>query len=108
MLSANQDIKLEQGARWEQLISISPSEYSLVGKTVYCKIVGQDTTIEMTESNGKITVDRIAGTITLILTTQETSSFTNKRQYKLEILENGEVDRVLRGYIIPILDVTWT
>ena len=71
--------------------------------------VASDTVVlDLSTSNGKITLGGTAGTITLSLTATETAAITqNSLSYDLELVSaGGEVTRLVEGQIVLTDEVT--
>jgi pyrimidine operon attenuation protein/uracil phosphoribosyltransferase len=107
MKSSNTDIEIEQGTKWEQEILIDPDEYSLLNKEVLLSIKNVstlNTTQIFSEISENISVNITTGLVDITLFTEDTLGMTKHGIYKLEFIEDSEVDRFLRGKVIVIPD----
>jgi len=110
-MADNYSLKIEQGATLEKEIRYKDNNgnpISLVGYAAKMQIRNQkDNTlvIELSTSNGKITIDE--NKLTFIISATETGAMSLKDMiYDLEITKDGVVTRLLQGNVVISKEVT--
>lgn len=107
MLAGKYNMVCDQGSTFERSIELQDSDgtpYNLAGFSARMQVRREiDSTgsplIELSTTNGRITISALTGIIDIALTPEETASLTRSGYYDLEIYKSstGEVFKVLRG-----------
>lgn len=120
-MAAEQDLEMDQGAYWSQLIDWKDEDENPIDLTNYTarmqirrKVQSQSSLIELTTSNGRITLGGTAGTILLAIEADDTAAlpatpFDHRWYYDLELLPAGDEDlvvRLMQGRIVVSPEVT--
>lgn len=110
MGAARYTIRIEQGATWKPVLTLQDTD--LTGYSARMQIradVDSDVVLlELTTSDGHITIDGPAGQITLQLTDVETTALDwTTGVYDLELIApGGDVQRLLKGIVEVDPEVT--
>ena len=104
----------EAGSTWKRSVSIKDSAGALMNLTGYTarmqvrrRIESTSVLIELTTTNGAITVSPTLGRLNLVLTATQTATLSQSGVYDLEIVSSGgEVTRMLEGQFIVKPEVT--
>lgn len=109
----NYDFKIYQGATFSRVITWKDESGALVDLTGYSarmqirKKIDGDSIIELTTSNGRITLGGAAGTITLNISATDTAALLSNGVYDLELVASGNiVTRLLEGSVTLSREVT--
>jgi phage gp45-like len=106
MLAGKYNMVCDQGSTFQRIIEIKDADgvvFPLTGYTARMQIRrdidATATLMELTNANGRITINGALGAITMTLTPELTVSLTKSGVYDLEIVKTstGEVHKVLRG-----------
>lgn len=107
MLAGRYNIVCDQGSTFVREIEIMDSDetpYNLTGYTARMQVRREvESTgtplIELTTTNGRLSISGALGIITMSLTPTETAALTRSGYYDLEIVQTstGKVFKVLRG-----------
>jgi zona occludens toxin (predicted ATPase) len=115
MAAATYDFDIEQGATLIKPIVWKDSTGTAVNLTgwtakmqVRQSIASEDVLLEMSTSNGKITITPLTGSINLIFSAATTAAITWKRgKYDLELTAaDGTVVRLIEGQITVSQEIT--
>jgi hypothetical protein len=113
MSAGSYDFTCEQGATFARTLTITDSLGSPRDLSTYTgrmhvrrRISDVDTIVELTTSNGRMTMNS-SGQISLLLNATATAALTDGGVYDLEIEDSsGNVERVIEGNFILSLEVT--
>lgn len=105
---------IEQGATWSRDLTIKNPDGTPMNLTGFSarmqvrKDVDANTTlVELSTTNGLITVTPLLGKLTLTLDAASTGSLTKGGVYDLEIISGGgEVTRIIEGQVVLKKNVT--
>lgn len=112
MAAGTLDFVIEQGATFQQVISVAQNNVAFdltgyVARMQIRKTVSASTTIADLTSGSGLTIDGAAGTITVTIAATDTAAMTIERAvYDLEIEKDGVVKRLLQGKITLSYEVT--
>lgn len=115
MAAASYDFEIEQGTTLLKPIVWKDSTGTPINLTGYSarmqvrqSVVSPDVLLELSTTNGKISISPITGTITLIFSEATTAAITWKRgKYDLEVVAlNGAVTRLIQGEISVSQEIT--
>ena len=114
MPAGSHDFEMEQGATFNRSILVKDGDgnpVDLSGASCRMQVrpfIESDTVIiELTTSNGRITIDGPLGQITLLVSAASTSSISQSGVYDLEVVyPDSSVDRLLKGSLVLSPEVT--
>jgi len=109
VISTEENLKIDQGADWDQEIRL-PLDV-LEDCTIVMTISGcnddEDIILSSDPENGKIIIDNNTGWITISLSEEETAEMIRDGHYKIEIIDkNGKKNRWFTGIMVIKLDPT--
>lgn len=113
--AGNVELVIQQGTDFSHVVSVKNSDgtvFPLTGYTAKMQVrpyaSSASVLVELSTSNGKISVDGTAGQLTLTLTNVDTSAYTwRSGVYDLEITSSGNVvTRIMEGNITLSPEVT--
>lgn len=113
MISGIYNITIEQGATFSRTLVIrNPDDtlFNLTGYTARMHIRREasstSTMIELTTTNGRISLGGANGQVTLSLSATETATIDRHGVYDLELVSGATVHRLIRGAVNLIPEVT--
>jgi hypothetical protein len=108
--AARYPIVIEQGSTWDPVLTVRDTD--LTGYTarmqIRAAVDAPDVLVDLSTTNGRITIDGPAGRIKPLLTDVDTAALTWKQGvYDLELVSpSGHVDRLLQGTVTIDPEVT--
>ena len=118
-MADEQTLNIDQGAYWSQVIEWQDANSAPINLTGYTarmqirrKVTSADSLLELTTTNGRITLGGVLGTITLAIAAADTAALpatpSDRRwYYDLELVPaGGNVVRLLQGRVVVSPEVT--
>jgi tRNA threonylcarbamoyladenosine modification (KEOPS) complex Pcc1 subunit len=105
MSAGRYDLEIEQGATWSRVLEYQDPEGDAIDLSTYTARMMIRTTydaatplVALTTENGRITIDGLAGRITLNLSATDTAALpAGLHVYDVELVVGAVVDRLIAG-----------